>query len=292
MTTQPIDVAPDDDEELEPEVLRVRTRFNPLAVYRVGQVVHKEARPWTATVHALLRHLEAVGFAGAPRLVGPGYDQQGYETLTYIAGEVNAPGPWSLEGAAQVGALLRDLHEAAASFRPPADARWRPWYGRPLGTGPGIIGHCDAAPWNIVAQDGLPVALIDWDYAGPVDPLVDLAQACWLNAKLHDDMVSEREGLPPLTERARQLRAIVEGYRLPARQRAGLVELMIAFAVYSVAAEADDAEITPDTASDAVDRQVLWAMAWRARSAAWMLRHQRVLEAALRERAPHKIVSA
>jgi thiamine kinase-like enzyme len=58
------------------------------------------------------------------------------------------------------------------------------------------MGHCDVAPWNIVARAGMPVALIDWEFAGPVDPLVELAQACWLNAKLHDDIVAEREGLP------------------------------------------------------------------------------------------------
>jgi hypothetical protein len=55
------------------------------------------------------------------------------------------------------------LHRATASFRPPPGALWFPWHGRDLG-GPGIvIGHCDAAPWNIVARRGLPVALIDWE---------------------------------------------------------------------------------------------------------------------------------
>ena len=46
-----------------------------------------------------------------------------------------------------------------------------------------VIGHCDAAPWNIVASDGLAVALIDWDRAGPVEPLVELAQVCWLKCE-------------------------------------------------------------------------------------------------------------
>mgnify|MGYP000462372643 CR=1 FL=1 len=61
----------------------------------------------------------------------------------------------------------------------------------------------------------MPYALIDWEYAGPVDPLVELAQACWLNAKLHDDVVAEIEGLPSLAEHAQQLRAILDGYELP-----------------------------------------------------------------------------
>ena len=29
-----------------------------------------------------------------------------------------------------------------------------------------LIGHCDTAPWNIVARDGMPVALIDWEDVG------------------------------------------------------------------------------------------------------------------------------
>jgi len=69
-----------------------------------------------------------------------------------------------------------------------------------------------------VAQGGLPVALIDWETAGPVDPLVDLAQACWLNAKLFDEQVAEMDGLPPLDTCAHHLRAIVDRYGLAAAQ--------------------------------------------------------------------------
>lgn len=85
-----------------------------------------------------------------------------------------------------LGRMLKELHQATASFVPPADAVWRPWFGRRLGQ-PSIIGHCDTGAWNIIARDGMPMALIDWEEAGPVDPLVELAQACWLNALLFDD---------------------------------------------------------------------------------------------------------
>ncbi|MFI0404409.1 hypothetical protein [Actinomadura sp. 3N508] len=33
---------------------------------RIGDTVHRRANPWTSTVHAVLRHLEAAGFEGAP----------------------------------------------------------------------------------------------------------------------------------------------------------------------------------------------------------------------------------
>ena len=175
-------------------------------VLRDGDVVHRQTGPWTSSVHSLLRHLQAVGFAGAPRIVGTGFDDRGLETVTFIEGDFMHPGPWTLGGVAALGHMLRSLHDATATYVAPADAVWRQWFGRDLGRNTRIIGHCDAGPWNIVARDGLPVALIDWDFAGPVDPTVDLAQSCWLNAKLHSDDVAEREGLPPLNERATQLK--------------------------------------------------------------------------------------
>jgi hypothetical protein len=256
----------------------------PVGVYRNGKVVLRDTGPWTATVHTLLRHLEDVGFPGAPRLVGSGSDSSGRETLTYIEGEFAHPGPWTLDGASAVGQLLRDLHKATASYRPPADAVWRPWFGRALGGAVYVIGHCDTAPWNIVARNGLPVAFIDWEYAGPVDPLVELAQACWLNAKLHDDFVAELDGLPPLSERAQQLRAIVDGYGLPAGERHGFVDRIIEFVVHDTAEQADEANVTPDTKSFDIDElgfNPMWALAWRARAAAWIMRHRRTLENAL-----------
>ena len=248
------------------------------AVYRRGGEVIRETGPWQPAVHALLRHLEEVGFPAAPRLVGSGLDEDGREILTYIGGEFTQPGPWSLEAAAALGTLLRDLHRATATFRPPAGAVWFPWHGRDLGGPHKVIGHCDVAPWNIVARDGMPVALIDWETAGPVDPLVELAQLSWLNAKLHDDIVAGLEQLPPVAERARQVAAIVDAYGLTAAQRRRFVDQMIQFAICDTAWEADDAAITPETTGHPV---ALWAMAWRARSAAWMIRNRRTLEAAL-----------
>ncbi|HEX7160304.1 MAG TPA: phosphotransferase [Trebonia sp.] len=252
-------------------------------VHRRGNVVIRDARPWTPAVHSLLRHLEDVGFVAAPRLVGSGLATDGREVLTFIEGEFTQPGPWSLDGAAALGGLLRSLHEATRSFRPPPDAVWFPWHGRDLGGPDRVIGHCDVAPWNIVARDGLPVALIDWETAGPVDPLVELAQLAWLNAKLHDDIVAGIEHLPSLADRARQLAAIADAYGLTARQRRGLLDQIIEFAIVDTASEADDAEVAPETIGHPT---ALWAMAWRARSAAWMIRNRRVLETALSRGAP------
>ncbi len=260
-------------------MLRAPDLFHRTQVRRYGHVVVKDTGPWSATVRSLLRHLESVGFAWSPRLAGPGHNRGEANTLayTYVEGEFLERGSWSHDAAVTIGRMVRELHEATASYRPPLDAVWKPWFGRALGGSKRIVGHCDVCPWNVVTRDGLPIALIDWEVAGPVDPIVDLAQACWHIAGLYDDVVAERKGLPPLAERARQLRAMVDAYGLTARQRRGFVDLTIEFAVHYTAYQADDAGVTPES----TDPSLIWALAWPARSAAWMLRHRRALESAI-----------
>ena len=155
----------------ENEQERLLTGGGRTAVSQRGEVVFREAGPWAASVHALLRHLENVGFDASPRVVGSGFDAQGREALTYIEGEIVHPAPWDEDAIVAIGQMIRELHDATASFRVPEDAVWRPWFGRDVGGPRRIIGHCDAAPWNIVARGGQPVALIDWEVAGPVDRL-------------------------------------------------------------------------------------------------------------------------
>ncbi len=247
------------------------------SVARRGDTVLRQTGPWAETVHALLRHLEAAGFDGSPRVIGSGFDQSGREVLSFLDGEFVHPHQWSEEALPNVGRLLRDLHRATDSFTVPAHAVWREWHGRSLGACEAGIGHCDTGPWNIVAREGVPYALIDWEVAGPVDPAYDLAQACWLNAQLHDDDVAERQELPSLKDRARHLRMILDGYELPKAQRIGFVDKMIEFALQDAAAEAIDAEVPPDSR----DPAALWGITWRTRSAAWMLRHRSTLESGL-----------
>ena len=52
---------------------------------------------------------------------------------------------------------------------------------------------------------------------------------------------------------------------------------MIEYAIRDSAAEAIQAGVTPQS----VDGEALWAITWRARSAAWMVRHRVLLENAL-----------
>ncbi|MBA2276585.1 MAG: phosphotransferase [Chloroflexia bacterium] len=247
-------------------------------VHRAGDAVVRPATPWTASVHTLLRHLEAVCFAGAPRVVGSGLDSDGRETLTFIPGDVGPTRTWSDDGIHELGRLLRRLHLVTASFQPPSGAIWQDSFLR--STAPdAIVSHGDAAPWNVVAHEGRPIALIDWELAGPVDRLSEVAHTGWLNAQLHDDDIAARQGLSPAPDRIRHLRLFTDGYGLPAWDRAKLVTRIIDVALLSCASDAIETKITSE--SSTAD-PLIWGVAWRARSAAWLVRHRTELERAVR----------
>ncbi|MDK1493159.1 phosphotransferase [Sinorhizobium sp. 7-81] len=244
-------------------------------VSRRGGVVIRETGPWAPSVHALCAILRMP--ASPARVVGDGFDEQGREVLTYIDGDVINPAPWSDEAVHALGGLMRRLHDATASFRPPENAIWRPWFGRNVGT-PDIVGHCDAAPWNVVSRDGKPVALIDWEAAGPVDRLTEIAMAAWNNAQLYDDDVAKMNGLPDAACRMRQMRIFADGYALPAGERHRLGYRIIAFAAESAANEVIEQQITPDTEN----APRVWGIAWQTRSVAWLIRNRDALEKALK----------
>ena len=177
--------------------------------------VHRTTGPWTATVHAFLRHLEAVGFPGAPRVLG--IDDAGREVLTFIEGEVLAAGsdrrpgqptPWpewaqSDKCLAATARLLRSLHDVSASFVAPNGATWRrhdcPMLGRDE-----IVCHGDIGPHNTVYRGGIPVAFIDWDTIRPDHPLIEFGRAAWKFVPLGNDAYFEASDFavrPDLTHR-------------------------------------------------------------------------------------------
>jgi hypothetical protein len=230
----------------------------------------------------LLGHLHDHGFAAAPRPVGEGFAPDGREQLHFIEGRSPQPLAWSDDAAFELGQLLRRLHDITAGFDPGPHPVWRPWFARTLaGTRP-VVGHGDLGPWNVLARDEMPAAFIDWDNAGPVDAIWELAQVAWLNAQLHDDDVTELNNLGDPVTRACQCALIVDGYGLSAADRVGFVDKMIEFAIRSARDEAIVHHVSPDTPSPASDGfPVLWGVTWRARAAAWMYDHRTVIEHAL-----------
>ena len=187
---------------------------NTVGAARIGDVVHKQASPWTPTVHALLRHLEAAGFDGAPRALG--FDDQGRETLTFLPGETAAgrfPWPaWTFTDGllTQVGQWLRRLHDVTAGFVPPAGERW--FVGGAMEPGQ-IIGHQDAAPYNAAVLDGDRLAgFFDWDTAGPSTREFDLALAALWWVPLCPPAVAEGLGFHNPEDRSRRLHLLLDAY--------------------------------------------------------------------------------
>jgi phosphotransferase family enzyme len=184
---------------------------NVTGAVRVGATVRRRPGPWTPAVHRLLRHLERVGFEGAPRVLG--FDAHGREALTYIPGETS-PDPrvsFATDAAlAQVAQLLRRLHDATVAFAPPPDAPWRFQVGAPT-TGE-VVCHNDIAPWNTIVAEGRAVAFVDWDFAAPAPREWDIAHAVWRFVPLCDD-----PGFGAPAEQARRLRLFCDAYGLTGR---------------------------------------------------------------------------
>ena len=175
-------------------------------------------RSTTAATHALLRHLEDVGFDGAPRVLG--IDDDGREVLSFIPGQaVTAPPPrWGLTDTAlrSVGELLRRFHDAVAGFDP-SPYTWPTAAPAPFDRG-GIT-HNDPNLDNVVFRDGRAIALIDFDLAAPGDPVWDVAGAARFWAPLREPAdTADRRRHRELS----RLRILVDAYGLDLERRAQL----------------------------------------------------------------------
>ncbi len=134
-------------------------------VVRVGNTVRRAMTPASPTIHRLLLHLEAKGFAGSPRFLG--VDRKGREKLSFLEGETGIPPAiWQSDEPLIAGAkLLRRYHDATLDFvQSDADV----WAERATeDKRQEVICHNDFAPYNFVYATGLPWGVIDFDLAGP-----------------------------------------------------------------------------------------------------------------------------
>jgi hypothetical protein len=122
-----------------------------------------------------------VGFGAAPEAIG--MDEQDRAVLSFLPGEVHAGWPdplpdWMFEDPSTLIAaarLLRRYHDSLDGFVPPPDAQWR-------FVAPGtheVICHNDWSPGNALFRGRIPVAMLDWDSAGPGTRAWDLASAAY-----------------------------------------------------------------------------------------------------------------
>ena len=192
-------------------------------VVRVGDTVRRPLQANSAAVHALLRHLEAVGFAGAPRVLG--VDDAGREVLTWIDGEAGSPGGESDARVASEAALIRRFHGAVGGFELPRGVAFVP-PNEARSTGD-VPCHNDLAPNNTVFVGDEAVAIIDWNAAGWGSRLWDLSYGAWRAVPLYDpEWLPDRFHADP-HHQARRLRLYVDAYGLDAGDREALLATLV-----------------------------------------------------------------
>ena len=243
------------------------------AVVRVGGTVRRPVRPQTAAVAAFLRHLEAVGFEGAPRHLG--YDGEGREILTFIEGDVGLPPfpAWVGDTGTllDVARLQRTMHNAARSFKPPAEAVWD----RANLPDPGpdaIVCHNDLCVENVVVRHGRVAAFIDFDFAAPGDPLLDIAISArhWIPVRDPVDIDPDLRGL----DQVPRFRAFCDEHGLDADDRAIVVGHLGTFLDRALVSMRRRAESGLEAYAS------VWAAGYaeqNRRSRAWLDRHAEAL---------------
>ncbi len=187
-------------------------------IARVANTVHRPAGPWTRSVHALLRHVRAVGFTAVPEPLG--FDEAGNEIVTFLAGEVcNYPlsaAAASEEALVSAAQLLRAYHEATVSFLT-QNVESHTWQ-LPTQTPIEVICHGDFAPYNVVLNGRQAVGIIDFDTAHPGPRSWDIAYALYRWAPFTHPQ--NPDGLGDLETQIGRARLFCDAYGFPAAQRA------------------------------------------------------------------------
>ncbi|UQZ32735.1 aminoglycoside phosphotransferase [Paenibacillus sp. PK3_47] len=197
----------------------------------VNLVVRKEntvLRPtgyWSPSVHQLLKHLDKQNFEGAPRFLG--IDESYREILTFISGEVPGndypdlePYMWSDETLVGLARLLCRFHDATEGSTLMEKGKWQLSYSDDHDYE--VICHNDAALYNVVFQKGIPVALIDFDMAGPGPRMWDIAYSIYTSVPLASFSPDYSSGKTigyqadlHAMERSRRIRLFFESYGTP-----------------------------------------------------------------------------
>ena len=238
-------------------------------VYKVGNAVIKPKMPWTESIHNYLNFLVNSGFNEVPKIIG--LDESGNELLEFIESEYIHPKPWNDALIKQIGNKLRELHEISKNYKYSRNDKWQNWFLHNIGDTKKIISHCDIAPWNVITKGNTIIGIIDWEYVGPVDPIMELARVCWLFIQLYDDDVGEKIGLPDLTTRAHQLRILLDSYKLRKSQRKSIIDRIIEVGIYETAQQAIDENVEENTIGK------MWGISWRARSIKWIVENKEKL---------------
>ena len=194
------------------------------AVRRRDGVVVRPSTPHSPTIHAFLGALRATGFTGAPEPLSLHATE---EELRFVEGYVALPPypTWAQtdDALASVARLLRRFHDASARVSAPFLAGpWSDAFGEPS-PGASMICHFDVCLENVVFREGNAIALLDFDFAAPGNPLDDVASFARMCAPVDDEIRHEQLGWKA-TDVGRRLRVILDAYRVKAAQRLTFID--------------------------------------------------------------------
>jgi hypothetical protein len=189
------------------------------SVLRLGDVVERDAGPWTPWVHRVLLHLADRGFV-APRPLGFTASR---ERLTFVPGLVVHPDHWDLlvghQALAEVFRRIAELHEALSDFAVPAAAVWQTVGADPHGPAE-MLCHNDLAPWNLVRSRGEWI-FIDWDLLAPGRRDWELAWALMTLLPINPEF-----GLSA-TDVGRRFAVALSAYGVPQRQWPSVMDVLL-----------------------------------------------------------------
>ncbi len=194
------------------------------SVFRRSDTVVRPSSPFSETIHAYLRALRSTGFTGAPHPVAIEGDQEVFE---FIEGDVAIPPypSWARDDSAlaSVAELLREFHNASKLISEPfTNSAWNDAFG-PWPTPGTVVCHFDVCLENVVFKDGKAIALLDFDFAAPGDPIDDLASFARMCIPLDDSIRLEQLGWEPM-DICRRLRLVVNAYGLDVAARSQFVD--------------------------------------------------------------------
>jgi Ser/Thr protein kinase RdoA (MazF antagonist) len=174
-------------------------------IVRIGDTVRRPSKASSPFVAQVLAHLHASECSWAPRYLGQ--DELRRDVLSYLPGTV--PPKWvrfSDRAVCEAALILRRLHDATRGSHLAPD---------------GVVCHNDPGPNNFVFVDDTPVALIDFDFAMPGEPLEDVGYLAW------SWCVSSKPERGPVAAQAQQVRTMADAYGLTSAERERLPDWII-----------------------------------------------------------------
>lgn len=150
-------------------------------VIQVGNIIYRDIKPQSKSIHRLLLHLEKMGIQFCPRFLGLNDNNQ--EMLSFVEGETIEDYPEindihkKIITVQMAAKMLREYHDATLDFkRFPEDIWFLNYEGKLQAE---VICHNDFAPYNVTFNGNLPIGVIDFDTACPAPRIWDVAYAVY-----------------------------------------------------------------------------------------------------------------